>query len=53
MTTGVAAALLFGLHPLHVESVAWIAERKDVLSGLFFFLSLLAYLKYVSGERDG
>ena len=32
-------AFLFGLHPLHVESVAWIAERKDVLSGLFWFLT--------------
>jgi protein O-mannosyl-transferase len=36
-------AALFGLHPLHVESVAWIAERKDVLSGLFFFLTIGAY----------
>jgi len=36
----------FALHPLHVESVAWIAERKDVLSTLFLFLSLLAYLHY-------
>ncbi|HEY6838471.1 MAG TPA: hypothetical protein VI389_06995, partial [Geobacteraceae bacterium] len=35
-----AVALLFALHPLHVESVAWVAERKDVLSGLFFFLAL-------------
>ncbi len=38
---------LFALHPLHVESVAWIAERKDVLSGLFFMLTLLAYSQYV------
>ena len=37
---------LFGLHPLHVESVAWAAERKDVLSGLFFMLTLLAYARY-------
>ena len=37
---------LFALHPLHVESVAWIAERKDVLSTFFLFLSLLAYLHY-------
>jgi protein O-mannosyl-transferase len=41
-------ALLFGLHPLHVESVAWATERKDVLYGLFFLLSLLAYLDYAS-----
>jgi protein O-mannosyl-transferase len=41
-------AALFGLHPLHVESVAWVAERKDVLSGLFFMLTLWAYANYVS-----
>jgi tetratricopeptide (TPR) repeat protein len=40
-------AALFALHPLHVESVAWIAERKDVLSGLFFMLTLWAYGRYV------
>lgn len=38
---------LFALHPQHVESVAWLAERKDVLSTLFFLLSLLSYLKYL------
>ncbi len=37
---------LFAIHPLRVESVAWIAERKDVLSGLFFLLTLLAYARY-------
>jgi hypothetical protein len=40
------AAALFALHPLHVESVAWISERKDMLSGLFFFLTLLAHTQY-------
>ena len=38
-------AAIFGLHPLRVESVAWIAERKDVLSGMFFLLTLWAYTK--------
>lgn len=45
-------ASLFALHPMHVESVAWISERKDVLSGLCFALTLLAYANYVgSGKR--
>jgi tetratricopeptide (TPR) repeat protein len=39
--------LLFGLHPLHVESVAWVAERKDLLCGLFFLLSISAYANHV------
>ncbi len=41
-----AVAGLFALHPLHVESVAWVAERKDVLSAFFFFLLLLCYSRY-------
>jgi protein O-mannosyl-transferase len=45
-TVGAAtAALLFGLHPLRVESVAWATERRDVLSGLFFLLTVLAYVR--------
>jgi len=40
-------ALVFAIHPLHVESVAWIAERKDALSGFFFLLALAAYVFYV------
>ena len=44
-------AALFGLHPLHVESVAWVAERKDVLSGLFFLLTLLMYAQYVGQAK--
>jgi protein O-mannosyl-transferase len=45
-------AALFALHPLHVESVAWVAERKDVLSGFFFMLTLLAYAKYVERRKE-
>jgi len=45
-TTG----LLFGLHPLHVESVAWVSERKDLLCAVFFLLSILSYLKYSETE---
>jgi tetratricopeptide (TPR) repeat protein len=44
-------AALFALHPLHVESVAWIAERKDVLSALFWMLTLLFYTRYVRQGR--
>jgi protein O-mannosyl-transferase len=43
-------AALFGLHPLRVESVVWVAERKDVLSGLFFLLTVLAYAKYAESR---
>ena len=45
----VAAA--FAVHPLHVESVAWVSERKDVLSGFFFLLTLLSYAQYVELSR--
>lgn len=46
-------ALVFAIHPLHVESVSWISERKDLLCGFFWFLSLWAYVRYVrsSGIR--
>jgi tetratricopeptide (TPR) repeat protein len=48
---GAAVAALFAVHPAHVESVAWIAERKDVLSGFFWMLTLLVYAWYA--ERPG
>jgi tetratricopeptide (TPR) repeat protein len=44
--TGFLVALLFAVHPLRVESVAWVSERKDVLSGTFFFLTLLAHERH-------
>jgi tetratricopeptide (TPR) repeat protein len=56
LTTGatwrsLAVAGLFAIHPMHVESVAWVAERKDVLSGLFWHLTLLLYAMYVRDRR--
>ena len=44
-------AALFAVHPLHVESVAWISERKDVLSTCFFMLTLWAYWRYVQSRQ--
>lgn len=44
-------AALFAIHPLHVESVAWIAERKDVLGGFFWMLTMLVYVRYA--EKPG
>lgn len=45
------SALLFGIHPMHVESVAWISGRKDMLYTAFLFLSLLFYLQYIKHNR--
>jgi len=50
-TRSACVALLFALHPLHVESVAWVAERKDVLSTLFGLLSMLAYVRYARAPK--
>lgn len=46
-------AFVFAVHPLHAESVAWVAERKDVLSGFFFFLTLYCYILYVERPHVG
>ncbi len=46
-------AALFAVHPLHVESVAWVTERKDLLSAFFFLLTVLAYLRYYERPRVG
>jgi 4-amino-4-deoxy-L-arabinose transferase-like glycosyltransferase len=45
------AALFFSLHPLRVESVAWVTARRDVVSGLFFMLTLLSWLKSIDASR--
>jgi protein O-mannosyl-transferase len=45
--------LLFGIHPLHVESVAWAAERKDLLCALFFLMSVLTYTNYAGDKEQG
>jgi protein O-mannosyl-transferase len=47
----VIVSLLFGVHPIHVEPVAWISQRKDVLYSFFFFFSLITYIKYLK-ERQ-
>jgi len=44
-------AIIFAIHPMHVESVAWVSERKDVLYTLFFLLSLIQYWKYLQEKR--
>ncbi len=49
--TSVATALFFGIHPMHVESVAWVSERKDVLYAFFYLIALLLYLRYLDTGR--
>jgi tetratricopeptide (TPR) repeat protein len=46
-----AATILFGIHPMRVESVAWITERKDVLYSFFYLLSLISYITYYKNKR--
>ena len=46
------AAVLFGIHPLRVESVAWITERKDLLYGLFYLAALLTYIRYIFSGKN-
>ncbi len=48
---GAFVAAAFALHPLHVESVAWVAERKDVLSTLFWMLTMWVYVRYVENPK--
>src|ERR1700730_5785277 len=48
---GAFVAAVFAIHPLRVESVAWVAERKDVLSGVFFMLTLWAYARFARSNR--
>ena len=50
-TVALVASLLFGIHPLHVESVAWAAELKDLLYTFFFLASYIVYLKYLTSEQ--
>ncbi|MEI6435641.1 MAG: hypothetical protein WCP32_12405 [Bacteroidota bacterium] len=51
MLPAVISGLLFAVHPLHVESVAWVSERKDVLYTFFFLAGVIAYLKYREDEK--
>ncbi len=48
---GIITALFFAIHPMHVESVAWISERKDVLHVMFYLFALLQYIKYLDADR--
>ncbi len=51
VTAGITG-LLFGIHPVHVESVAWAAERKDLLCALFFLLSIISYTSYANSQKS-
>ena len=49
---GLIVSLLFVIHPMHVENIAWLSSRKDLVYGFFFLLSLLQYLKYLKSKRN-
>ncbi len=49
----IITAMLFGIHPMHIESVAWIAGRKDVVYGVFYMAACIAYLFYIRGKGTG
>ena len=53
MSSAWMVAAVFAVHPLHVESVAWVIERKDVLSGLFYLAAVLAWMRFVEQPRRG
>ncbi len=50
MIVAIITAVLFGLHPMHIESVAWVAGRKDVVYGFFYMASAITYLFYIKGD---
>ena len=52
-TVGLITGLLLGLHPIHVDAVAWASDLKDVMSGTFVFLTLLAYVQFTRTRRHG
>ena len=51
ITAGIVA-ILFGIHPMRVESVAWVTERKDVLFGAFYFSAIFTYIKYILSNKQ-
>ena len=51
--TAFITALLFAVHPMHVESVAWVSERKDVMYTFFFVAAMCTYVKYLNAEKSG